>query len=322
MMITIIFIIPVNKEHCPRKHAESGNPEAGTSQGQAPIKREMNRLKTLCTAGALALLTAASATAQDGAAIFRQNCSACHKMGTRLVGPDLTGVTEKRSDAWIRKFISGSQAMIKSGDKDAVAIYEEYNRMMMTDFPLPEAEMTALIDYLASFSKKAEDAATADAAPEEEAAPIVYTDEDVEKGRRYYQGGLSGGGASCVSCHNVTAEGVIPGGLLAKDLTNVFSRMGHAGIAGILSAPPFPAMTAAYSGSSALTEEEIHALAAFLRHADTATPQAAAAGGHGTMLVWGGIGLAIILILIGITWRDRLHRSVRHDIDARQLKSI
>jgi len=283
----------------------------------------MNRLKTLCIAGALALLTAASASAQDGAAIFRQNCSACHKMGTRLVGPDLTGVTEKRSDAWLRKFISGSQAMIKSGDKDAVAIYEEYNKMMMTDFPLPEAEMTALLDYLASFSKKADDAGTADAAPVEEAAPIVYTAEDVENGRRYYQGGLSGGGASCVSCHNVNADGVIPGGLLAKDLTNVFSRMGHAGIAGILSAPPFPAMTAAYSGSNALTDEEIHALAAFFQHADTAAPaQTAAAGGYGTMLMWGFIGLIVILALVGFTWRNRLKESVRHNIDKRQLRTI
>lgn len=323
MVIAIMLFLISHKEHCPHKQAErAAAPDADDTIRKAPIKGKMNRLNTLCIVGALALLTAAGATAQDGAAIFRQNCTACHKMGTRLVGPDLTGVTEKRSDEWLRKFIRGSQAMIKAGDKDAVAIFEEFNKMPMTDFALSDAEMTAVLDYLASFSKKAEAAGdAAEAAPQEEAVPIVYTEEDVALGRAYFQGGLSGGGPSCVSCHNASAEGVIPGGTMAKDLTNVYARMGHAGIAGILGAPPFPAMTSSYSGSAALTEEEIHALAAFFEYTDKSAVTAEA-GGMGTMLMWGFIGLVVILLWVAIVWRDRLKKSVRHEIDGRQLRSI
>ena len=37
-----------------------------------------------------------SALAQDGEALFKQNCAACHKVGGgRLVGPDLISLTTK-----------------------------------------------------------------------------------------------------------------------------------------------------------------------------------------------------------------------------------
>ena len=40
----------------------------------------------------------------DGAAIFKANCTACHMIGGgRLVGPDLQGITEKRTKDWLKK---------------------------------------------------------------------------------------------------------------------------------------------------------------------------------------------------------------------------
>ncbi|MBL6658243.1 MAG: c-type cytochrome [Flavobacteriales bacterium] len=37
---------------------------------------------------------------QDGEVIYKQNCTACHKFGQKLIGPDLTGVNEKRSEGF------------------------------------------------------------------------------------------------------------------------------------------------------------------------------------------------------------------------------
>lgn len=265
------------------------------------------------------------ALAQDGEQLFKQNCMACHKMGTRLVGPDLTGVTERRSEDWVKSFISNSQAMVKAGDADAVAIFEEFNQVPMTSFPMSDAELTALVGYLDGFGAAAE---TADGAEEEviEEVPIEYTEEDFVHGKALFQGGerFEGGGPSCVSCHNVTADGMMPGGLMAKDLTNAFGRMGgHAGVAGILGAPPFPSMTNAYNGSAALTETEIHALAAFLKSADEASDQdVPGLEGETSMLMYGFGGLFLIFILIGITWKGRLRKSAKHDINKRQLSSI
>lgn len=269
--------------------------------------------------------TILTAKAQDGEQLFKQNCSACHKMGTRLVGPDLTGVTERRSEDWVKSFITNSQAMVKAGDADAVAIFEEFNKVPMTSFPLSDAELTALVDYLKGFGAQTE---TADAQPEEavEEVPIEYTEDDIANGRSYFQGGknLSGGGPSCVSCHNVTNDEVIPGGLMAKDLTNAYGRMGgHAGVAGILGAPPFPAMTNAYNGKAALSDEEIHAIAAFLSAADDGSDQDVASyEGESRMLMWGFGGLVFIFIWVALVWRVRLRQSVKEDILKRQLRSI
>ena len=38
------------------------------------------------------------AEAQDGEALYNQNCTACHKFGQKLIGPDLIGINEKRSE--------------------------------------------------------------------------------------------------------------------------------------------------------------------------------------------------------------------------------
>lgn len=264
------------------------------------------------------------ASAQDGEAVFKANCSACHKMGMRLVGPDLTGVTEKRSEDWIASFIRNSQKMIADGDADAVAIFEEFNKVPMTSFDLNDADMSALITYLGTFGASAGGDESAEEAEPVEVVPFEYTEDDVAHGMALFQGGesLAGGGPSCVACHNVTNDDVIPGGLMAKDLTNVFSRMGDAGLAGILGAPPFPSMTNAYNGDAALTEEEIHALMAFFANADEVAATQTKNNGHGLLFGGGVAGLIVILILIGIMWAGRMKRNVKEDILNRQIKSI
>ena len=47
----------------------------------------------------------------------------------------MKGVTEKYDKEWLYSWIKNSSAMIKAGDAQAVAIYEEYNRSVMNNFP-------------------------------------------------------------------------------------------------------------------------------------------------------------------------------------------
>ena len=58
--------------------------------------------------------------AKKGYALFEENCTACHKIGGTLIGPDLTGVTEKYDAEWLQKWIINNQALIESGDKRAI----------------------------------------------------------------------------------------------------------------------------------------------------------------------------------------------------------
>lgn len=273
---------------------------------------------------AVSLFTAVGANAQDGAALFKAKCSACHSVGSnRLVGPGLAGINEKRSQEWLINWIKDSQALIASGDADAIAIFEEYNKSPMIPFSdMSDEEIIAMLDYIKSESSPSSEASSEGeevvAEPVEE---VNYTAEDIEAGRLLFAGGKSfeNGGPSCVVCHNVTNDAVIPGGLLAKDLTNVYGRLGGAGVGGIVSAPPFPAMVNAYKASP-ITEEEVMQLTAFFKSVNKDEEVEASNKGFQLLAGGGAAGLLIILVLISIIWSVRKKESTKKDIFARQLK--
>ena len=52
----------------------------------------------------------------------------------KLIGPALEGINQKYSEDWLIAWIKNSSEMIASGDPDAIAIYEEYNKSPMTAF--------------------------------------------------------------------------------------------------------------------------------------------------------------------------------------------
>lgn len=278
--------------------------------------------KTMLIALALCLGTTAG-SAQDAEQLFSTNCKTCHKLGKRLVGPDLLGVNDRRSEEWLVSFIQSSQTMIKAGDAEAVEVYTKFNEVLMPDqTAVNEAQIKEILGWIKSKSPNA--AGTAEVVEEEPVEPIEFTQEDIDLGTLLYSGKklLANNGPSCVSCHNVNYNGMIPGGLLAKDLTNVHGRMGEAGVMGILGAPPFPAMASAYEGKE-LTEDEVRQLAGFLKHADSVSDEQDEAT-SGTMILGlgGGLGLLAILIIIGLTWQSRLRRHSKADIYERQLKSV
>lgn len=258
------------------------------------------------------------AMAQEGEKLFKQNCGACHQMGKRLVGPDLTGITDRQTEEWIKAFIKSSQTVIKSGDPEAVAIFKEYNELLMPDQNLSAGEIDQVIGYLKGFSAPA----ATDAAPAEPEAPMEFTDADRELGQALFVGStrFANKGASCISCHNVTNDQVMLGGHFAKDLTGVFGRMGAAGVAGIIGASPFPAMATSYANAP-LTEQEVHALTAFLEHADKVSAEQTARSLYEPFVIYGGGGLIALLLVIGVHWRGRMKQHVKRDIFARQLRS-
>jgi mono/diheme cytochrome c family protein len=70
-----------------------------------------------------------------GKSLFEGNCKACHRVGQKLIGPDLAGVDERApSIDWIKKFVKNPAGMIASGDKYAVDLYELYKPTQMTAF--------------------------------------------------------------------------------------------------------------------------------------------------------------------------------------------
>ena len=80
-------------------------------------------------------LTAFSQDAAKGKEIFNANCAACHKLDAKATGPALRGVESKYDKEWLYKWIKNSGELIKSGDAQAVKVFEENNKVAMTAFP-------------------------------------------------------------------------------------------------------------------------------------------------------------------------------------------
>jgi mono/diheme cytochrome c family protein len=97
--------------------------------------------------------TAAPAAAQGGdpvkgKEIFNTNCAACHKLDAKATGPALRGVGAKYDKAWLYKWIKNSADLIKSGDAQAVKVFEANNKVPMSPFPqLSDADIDNIIAY-------------------------------------------------------------------------------------------------------------------------------------------------------------------------------
>ena len=75
-----------------------------------------------------------------GEELFKANCTSCHKLGdekkARLIGPGLNvEIFEEYTEQWLIDWIKELLCLIESGDEQAIAIYEEYNKAVMTAFP-------------------------------------------------------------------------------------------------------------------------------------------------------------------------------------------
>lgn len=261
----------------------------------------------------LSAATSSRVSGQDGGAIFQSTCKACHTIGGgRLVGPDLAGINERQSEAWIIAFVKHSQAVIKSGDPDAVALAAQYPGLSMPDWPLSDDEVRAVLAYVKQ---------TESAGPDPTAA-VTTAPGDADLGRHLFQGTtrFANGGPACNACHDVSHEDVIGGGILAKNLTTVFTRLGGPGVRAIVGSPPFPVMQRAFLDRP-LTDQEVGALVAFLQQADTEQALHQPLDFGIRLLAAGLVGAVVLLGLYSLVWRGRRRGAVNAAIYSRQVRS-
>ncbi len=110
------------------------------------------------------MVVAGSVNAQtDGKNLFKDYCKACHTIDQgKLVGPELKNVHEKRSEEWLIQWIRNPQAMLDAKDPDALAIWEEYNKVPMTPNPnMTDDDIRGILAYIKEQSSPAPAAAAA-----------------------------------------------------------------------------------------------------------------------------------------------------------------
>ena len=94
----------------------------------------------------------ASATPSDpdevkGKLAFESKCLACHSLGQGpKLGPDLAGVTKRRSDDWLTRWLKSPDQMLAS-DADAKAMLQEFKNLPMPNQNLDDAEIRQFLKY-------------------------------------------------------------------------------------------------------------------------------------------------------------------------------
>ncbi len=123
------------------------------------------KAKSLFITAALSLAPFVQSFADDsGATLFKTVCGACHTIGKgKLVGPDLKGVQDRHPEAWILKWVKGSQAMVKAGDPAAVKLFNDNSSIPMPDQPLNDDQIKSILAYIKSESVEQPAAAAAPA---------------------------------------------------------------------------------------------------------------------------------------------------------------
>jgi protein SCO1/2 len=106
-----------------------GLADAATSQGYA-------------SAGRIAAVS-------DGERLFATRCSTCHTIGGGDgLGPDLMGITDRRSRAWVADWIRQPDRMAKAHDAATTTLVKRFRGLSMPKLGLANADVTVLVDFL------------------------------------------------------------------------------------------------------------------------------------------------------------------------------
>ena len=269
--------------------------------------KQINR--SICLIAFLAAAT--SASAQEAADFFRQNCISCHTVGGgRLTGPDLKNVTQRKEREWLVEFLQSPQAMVDKGDPYALKLQQEARGVVMPAISgMSKDRAQALLGMLDAESKlsKSQFAGM-------QMSDRPFTPYDVGQGRAIFLGerGLSNTGPACISCHTVKGHGALGGGRLGPDLTRVYERLqGRKNMAAWLFAPATPTMATVFK-QRALKPEEILPLVAFFEDSARRGGQDDSAARLNFFLLGLG-GAALGLVVMDTAWKRRF-RSVRRTL--------
>jgi mono/diheme cytochrome c family protein len=84
-----------------------------------------------------------------GEALFTTNCSACHKIDKRFIGPSPKGIMERRSPEWIMNMILDPKLMTEQ-DRCAKDLMIEFNGAAMANQNMTEEQARDILEYFRS----------------------------------------------------------------------------------------------------------------------------------------------------------------------------
>lgn len=206
-------------------------------------------------------LRAASNNFTEAKVIFRKRCTACHTYGKGIkVGPDLKGVTDRRTRPWLLKFISSSSTVIQSGDPTATQLFREFKQERMPDWTdLSPEQIGNILDYFAAAGPLQKE-------PDERDATTA-SGAEIARGEKLFHGEarLQNGGRACDICHSI-AGGESKDGHLGPDLTAAYFKYRDRALTDFLKRGCFDSQAMA-SGHHCLDPQESFDLKAYMAKA-------------------------------------------------------
>ena len=96
----------------------------------------------------------ATLASMGGSVYQNKGCYMCHRIGDgRAAGPDLFGVTERRTIEWLTSFLKNTDEMLNSDDI-AKGLLAEYQHQRMPNIPMTDQQIQGLIHYLQDSANK------------------------------------------------------------------------------------------------------------------------------------------------------------------------
>ncbi len=81
-----------------------------------------------------------------GKKIYKEKCTACHKVSKKFIGPSPKGIFERRNPAWVMNMILNPDEMVKKNAL-AKALLMEFNGSPMANQNLTEKEARDIVEY-------------------------------------------------------------------------------------------------------------------------------------------------------------------------------
>jgi cytochrome c2 len=189
----------------------------------------------LTISACLAIPVLAASDAAGAKTIFRKRCTACHTFGKGVkVGPDLKGVTERRTRDWLLHFIRSSSSTIQSGDPTAAKLFREFKQERMPDWDdLSPDQIASILDYFALNGPEQKE-------PDERHASTATADE-LRMGQDLFHGSarLTHGGRACEACHTITGHEHARYRSLGPDLSGAYLKYRDRALTDYLKRPCF-----------------------------------------------------------------------------------
>jgi nitrite reductase (NO-forming) len=139
------FMIPENGSYIMVDHHFANASQGAIGLISTSVKPEEKDLEHHNMPATTATPTEPDAVA--GKLAFESKCLACHSVGQgKKLGPDLAGVTKRRSDAWLTKWLKSPETMLQT-DADAKAMLKEFNNISMPNQSLGDAEIRQYLKY-------------------------------------------------------------------------------------------------------------------------------------------------------------------------------